>query len=119
MSDIFTTAQLKEYILRKLANADITENEISSYIFFSDKCNCLGNFVYCKKGKYCFSYMGFRASECITCKFDTKEELLIQVIKCIARFDISIAKSSKKYNVYALELAIQIDDSLAESMKIE
>lgn len=117
LREISTNTELKEYILGKLAKGGISEKEISPYIFFDDKCNRLASFVYFKEGKYCLSYVGFRKSECFTCAFDAKEELLIQVIKHIASADISTGKSSKNFTEYALELAARIDESAAESMR--
>lgn len=73
--DISKTEEIKEYILNELANFDISEENISK-IFFNDKLNCMGTFVYFKNNKYFLKYIGLREAECSEYSFDKKEELL-------------------------------------------
>lgn len=73
--DISKTEEIKEYILDELANFDISEENISM-IFFNDKLNCMGTFVYFKNNKYFLKYIGLREAECSEYSFDKKEELL-------------------------------------------
>ncbi len=73
--DISKTEEIKEYILAELANFDISEENISK-IFFNDKLNCMGTFVYFKNNKYFLKYIGLREAECSEYSFDKKEELL-------------------------------------------
>ena len=69
--DISKTEKLKEYILAELAPKDISEK-----IFFNNKFNGMGTYVYYKNGKYCLKYMGLREAECFERSFDKKEALL-------------------------------------------
>ena len=73
--DISKTEEIKEYVLAELANFDISEENISK-IFFNDKLNCMGTFVYFKNNKYFLKYIGLREAECSKYSFDKKEELL-------------------------------------------
>lgn len=105
MCDISKTAELKEYILNKLAIGGISEDEICSYLFFNDKFDRMGNFVYCRDEKYCLRYMGYREAECCTYTYDEKEELLNQII-----LHIAIAKYPTGYDEYVSELTMRINE---------
>ena len=114
MCNISKTAELKEYIINRLEKCGISENNISSYIFFNDKHDRMGIFVYCRGERFCLKYMGFRESECCDYSFDKKEELLKQLIIYIA-----MKESPLRYKEYALELALHIDVKTAESLRTE
>ena len=110
LREISTNTELKEYILEKLAMAGITENQIGFRMHFgAEMCNCVQFYVYCENGKYCYRYFGMRESECVSCTYDTKEELLKQVIEDIACAKVCNGKTTKKYEEYVRELALQID----------
>lgn len=118
LREIFTNTELKEYILEKLASAGIAENEIGFRIHFGhERCNHVQSYVYYENGKYCYRYLGIRESECFSCTYDTKEELLKQVIEEIAVVKFCNGKIAKKCEEYALELALQIDDKVVELLK--
>ena len=82
--DAKKTKELKQYILSKLAIVGITEKEVYKHIHFTDRCNVMGFFAYCKADKYYFVYMGFREAECSTDIYDTMEEILKQCLICMA-----------------------------------
>lgn len=120
LREISTNTELKEYILEKLARAGITESEMGFRIHFGDeRCNHVQTYAYCENGKYCYRYFGIRESECFFCAYDTKEELLKQVIEDIAVVKFCYGKTAKKCEEYALELALQIDDKVVELLKRE
>lgn len=118
--EISTNTELKEYILEKLARGGISEKEMGFKIHFGEEmCNHVQTYVYCKNGKYCYRYLGMRESECFSCTYDTKEELLKQVIEDIAGGIVCTVKTAKRSEEYALELALRIDDKVVELMKIK
>ncbi len=101
--DIEKTEELKQYILNKLAIVGITEREVEKHIHFTDRCNRMGFFAYCKKDKYYFVYMGFREAECSTDIYDTKEEILKQCLIALA-----VNPPWGDYQQLAVEWALQI-----------
>ncbi len=117
-SDAQRTEDLKKYILSKLEKGGITENDIASHVFFNDKLNRMGTFVYCKEEKYCLKYLGFRESECYTSFFSSKEELTAQLLK-----DIIVSKALEeyphRYKEYALQIALKTDSGAAALLEKE
>ncbi len=101
--DTKKTKELKQYILSKLAIVGIAETEVEKHIHFTDRCNGMGFFAYCKEDKYYFVYMGFRKAECSTDIYDTKEEILKQCLICMA-----LNPPRGDYREIAVEWALQI-----------
>lgn len=83
MPVITTNDELKQYIVIKLSSMGISESNITKYVIFNDKCNRMGDFVFCRKNKYYHKYMGFRESECFTKTFESADGIVSEVLDCI------------------------------------
>ena len=83
MQDITTNDELKKHIVEKLTSIGISESDITKYVIFDDKCNRMGDFVFCRNNKYYHKYMGFRESECFTKTFESTDGIVSEVLNCI------------------------------------
>lgn len=78
-----TTEKLKKYVVNKLNSIGFSESDIAQCVIFSDKCDQMGVFVFCK-GKTIFcKYMGFRKDECFVKALGSADEAVTEVIKHI------------------------------------